>query len=243
MGNDRFPVTRLSAIVAASSANQEERTRAFEALVSAYWMPVYKYVRIKWNKPGEDARDLTQGFFAEAIEKNFFARYDPSKAKFRTFLRTCLDGFVANENKAASRIKRGGDATILSLDFDGAEEQLRIAAPPAAGAIDEYFEKEWARSVFSLALEGFRAQMLGAGKETHLQLFERYVLDADDDAPKTSYKALAAEFDLSTTDVTNYLALARREFRRIVLEKLRELTATDEEFRREARALLGVDPQ
>ena len=243
MGNDRFPVTRLSAIVGTSSPNPEERTRAFEVLVSAYWMPVYKYVRIKWNKQREDARDLTQGFFAEAIEKNFFARFDPSKAKFRTFLRTCLDGFVANENKAASRIKRGGDATILSLDVDGAEEQLRIAAPPAAGATDEYFEKEWARSVFSLALESFRARMLDAGKETHLRLFERYVLDAGDEAPKTSYKALAAEFNLSTTDVTNYLALARREFRRIVLEKLRELTATDEEFHREARALLGVDPR
>jgi RNA polymerase sigma factor (sigma-70 family) len=243
MGNDRFPVTRLSAIVAASSTDQEERTRAFGVLVSAYWMPVYKYIRIKWNKPSEDARDLTQGFFAEAIEKNFFARFDPSKAKFRTFLRTCLDGFVANENKAASRIKRGGAATILSLDFDGAEDQLTIAARPAAGAIDEYFEQEWARSVFSLALESFRAQMLNAGKETHLRLFERYVLDADNEAPKTTYKALAAEFNLSTTDVTNYLALARREFRRIVLEKLRELTATDEEFRREARALLGVDPR
>ena len=243
MGNDRFPVTRLSDIVAASSANQEERTRAFESLIAAYWMPVYKYVRIKWNKPTEDARDLTQGFFLEAMEKNFFGRYDPSKARFRTFLRTCLDGFVANENKAASRIKRGGDATILSLDFDGAEDQLRIAAPPAAGAIDEYFEQEWARSVFSLALESFRAQMLNSGKETHLRLFERYVLDADDEAPKTSYKALATEFNLATTDVTNYLALARREFRRIVLEKLRELTTTDEEFRREARALLGVDPR
>lgn len=243
MGNDKFPVTRLSAIVASSSANQEERIRAFEALVSAYWMPVYKYIRLKWNKASEDARDLTQGFFAEAIEKNFFARFDPSKAKFRTFLRTCLDGFVANENKAANRKKRGGDATILSLDFDGAEEQLRIAAPPGAGAIDEYFDKEWARSVFSLALETFRARMLDAGRKTHLQLFERYVLDAEDEAPKTSYKALATEFNLSTTDITNYLALARREFRRAVLEKLRELTATDEEFRREARSLLGVDAQ
>jgi DNA-directed RNA polymerase specialized sigma24 family protein len=243
MGDHRFPVTRLSAIVAASSSNQEERSRAFEVLVSAYWMPVYKYVRIKWNKPSEDARDLTQGFFAQAIEKNFFARFDPSKAKFRTFLRTCLDGFVANENKAAGRKKRGGDSTILSLDFDGAEEQLRIATPPAADRIDEYFDREWARSVFTLALEGFRGEMVSAGKGTHLRLFERYVLDADDDAPKTSYKALAAEFNLSTTDVTNYLALARREFRRIVLEKLRALTATDDEFRREARALLGVDPQ
>ena len=133
---------------------------------------------------------------------------------------------------------------MLSLDFDGAEEQLRIAAPPAAGALDDYFDKEWARSVFSLALEDFRAQMVSAGKDTHLTLFERYVLDAEeDDGPRTSYKALAAEFNLSTTDVTNYLALGRREFRRIVLEKLRALTATDDEFRREARALLGVDPQ
>lgn len=239
---DRFPVTRLSAIVAASSSNEEERTRAFEVLIAAYWMPVYKYVRIKWNKPTEDARDLTQGFFLEAMEKNFFGRYDASKARFRTFLRTCLDGFVANENKAAGRIKRGGAATILSLDFDGAEEQLKIGSPPAANAIDDYFEKEWARSVFSLALESFRALMIESGKVTHLKLFERYVLDAENETPKTSYKALAAEFNVSTSDVTNYLALARREFRRIVLEKLREMTTTDEEYRREARALLGADP-
>ncbi|MEK6320237.1 MAG: hypothetical protein AABN33_01000 [Acidobacteriota bacterium] len=239
---DRFPVTRLSAIVAASSSNEEERTRAFEVLIAAYWMPVYKYVRIKWNKPTEDARDLTQGFFLEAMEKNFFGRYDASKARFRTFLRTCLDGFVANENKAAGRIKRGGAATILSLDFDGAEEQLKIGSPPAAKAIDDYFEKEWARSVFSLALESFRARMVESGKVTHLKLFERYVLDADNETPKTSYKALAAEFNVSTSDVTNFLALARREFRRIVLEKLREMTTTDEEYHREARALLGADP-
>ena len=243
-GSGRFPVTRLSAIIGTSSSNPEERTRAFESLVSAYWMPVYKYVRIKWNKPTEDARDLTQSFFAEAIEKDFFARFDPSKAKFRTFLRTCLDGFVANENKAAGRLKRGGGATILSLDFDDAEEQLRIAGPfPTPFAIDSYFEREWARSVFSLALESFRKQMIDAARETHLRIFERYVLNADDASAKVSYKDLASEFDISATDVTNYLALARREFRRIVLEKLRELTANDEEYRREARALLGVYPE
>jgi DNA-directed RNA polymerase specialized sigma24 family protein len=239
---DRFPVTRLSAIVGTTSSNPEERTRAFEALIAAYWMPVYKYVRIKWNKPSEDARDLTQGFFAEAMSKDFFGRYEPSKAKFRTFLRTCLDGFVANENKAAGRQKRGGDATILSLDFDGAEEQLRVATPPADGAINDYFEKEFARSVFSLALESFRTQMLNAGKDIHLKLFERYILDEEEGSSKSSYKSLSAEFEISTSDVTNYLAYGRREFRRIVLERLRELTASDDEFRREARALLGVTP-
>src|ERR1041384_8643173 len=91
-GSGRFPVTRLSAIIGTASSNPEERSRAFEALVSAYWMPVYKYVRIKWNKPAEDARDLTQGVFAEAIEKDFFATVDPSKAKSRTFLPPRLSG-------------------------------------------------------------------------------------------------------------------------------------------------------
>jgi hypothetical protein len=141
-------------------------------------------------------------------------------------------------------MKRGGGATILSLDFDGAEEQLRIAGPaPTAAAIDNYFAKEWARSVFTLALDSFRAQMLAANKATHLKLFELYVLEAEDDGSKTSYKDLAARFGIPTTDVTNYLAFARREFRRVVLEKLREVTATDEEYHREARALLGVDPR
>lgn len=240
--SDRFPITRISAIVAARSDDHAERTRAFEALIAAYWMPAYKYIRLKWNKSTEDAKDLTQGFFTEAMQKNFFDRYDPSKAKFRTFLRTCLDGFVANENKAASRVKRGGSATILSLDFEGAESQLMSAALPPANAIDEYFDREWSRSVLSLSLESFRAEMTEAGKTTHLRLFERYVMD-DDDRSKPSYKALAAEFSVSIGDVTNYLAYARREFRRIVLEKLRELTATDDEFHREARALLGVDPE
>ena len=51
----------------------------------------------------------------------------------------------------------------------------------------------------------------------------------------------AKEFDLDPATVNNYLAAARRDFRRVVLEKLREITATDEEFRTEARSLLGVD--
>ncbi|HEV8485068.1 MAG TPA: sigma-70 family RNA polymerase sigma factor [Blastocatellia bacterium] len=238
---DKFPITRLSAIVAAGSEDQAERARAFDLLVAAYWMPVYKYIRIKFGKSSEDAKDLTQGFFVAAIEKNFFHHYDPARARFRTFLRTCLDGFVSNEEKAARRIKRGGNAVILSLDFDSAEDQLALGETPAPNATDDYFEAEWVRSVLGLAVDALRSELLAGGKEIYFRLFDRYVLEDPDSPP--SYKDLAREFDLSVSNVTNYLASARREFRRIVLERLRELTATDEEFRREARTLLGVDPQ
>ena len=59
-----------------------------------------------------------------AFEKNYVERYDPAKAKFRTFLRTCLDRFVQNQQKADRAEKRGGGATLLSLDFPGAEREL-----------------------------------------------------------------------------------------------------------------------
>ena len=75
---------------------------------------------------------------------------------------------------------------------------------------------------------------------TQFRLFERYDL-AETAAP--SYAELADEFGISSTTVTNYLAWARREFRRCVLDQLREITGSDEEFRREARSLLGIRPK
>jgi RNA polymerase sigma factor (sigma-70 family) len=238
--HEQFPLTRWSAILATRSDNAAERQRSFEVLIAAYWKPVYKYLRLKWNKSNEDAKDLTQGFFAQALEKGYFQNYDPAKARFRTFLRTCLDGYVANENKAAQRQKRGGGAQFVPLDFEGAEGELRHLEIVDDENVEEYFEKEWLRSLFSLALDTLRRECEARNRRVHFQLFERYDLD-ETGSQQLTYDQLAAEFNLSASNVTNYLAVVRREFRRILLEKLRELTATDEEFHHEARMVLGVD--
>lgn len=237
----RFPTTRWSAVVAARSGDAGERRRAFEALIAAYWKPVYKYVRARWGKSNEDAKDLTQEFFTRLIEKEFLESYDPAKARLRTFLRVCVDGLVANEEKAARRLKRGGGASILPLDFEAAESELACVAPPAPGAVEEFFEKEFVRSLFALAVEQLRAECEAKGKARHFRLFERY--DLEDHERQQTYQQLAGEFGIAVTDVTNYLAYARREFRRIALEKLREMSGSEEEFRREARALLGAEPK
>lgn len=237
--HERFPLTRWSALIAVRSENAEERQRSFAVLIAAYWKPVYKYLRLKWRKSNEDAKDLTQGFFAQAMEKGYFQNYDPAKARFRTFLRTCLDGYVANANKAEQRLKRGGEAQMLSLDFENAEGELHHVEIADHENVEAYFEKEWLRSLFSLALETLRAECEAKQRALHFKLFERYDLE-ESNTSRLTYDQLAAEFGLTTTTVTNYLALVRREFRRIVLEKLRELTATEEEFQQEARAVLGV---
>jgi hypothetical protein len=236
----RFPETNQSAIVRARSTDQIVRQRAFETILESYWKPVYKYIRFKWHNTNEDAKDLTQGFFADAYEKDHFAKYDSSKASFQTFLRTCLDGFVANERKAGARLKRGGACEHFQFDFVSAEDELSLHATAPEVNPDEYFHREWVRWMFTLAVEALRRRCVEAGKEIQFQLFERYDL-ADDNAENPSYASLGREFGLDTITVTNYLAAARRDFRRVVLDKLREITATEEEFRNEARSLLGVD--
>jgi DNA-directed RNA polymerase specialized sigma24 family protein len=236
----RFPLTQRSLVAGASSDDPRVRELAYEAIIRNYWKPAYKYIRIKWQQSNEDAKDLTQSFFATSLEKEFFRSYDHSKASFRTFLRICLDSFVANERKAGTRLKRGGMVGFVSLDFEEAESELALNTLADDLSMEDYFRNEWIRGLFTFAVEQLKQQLDAAGKPVHFALFELYDLDHDaEDA--LSYAALAERFGLPVTSVTNYLAAARREFRRIVLEKLKEVTVTEDEFRSEARLLLGVE--
>src|SRR6266851_3187822 len=242
-GADRFPVTRCTVINAVKSEDPAEQARALDILFSAYWKPVYKYVRLRWNRPTEDAQDLTQGFFAELLERELLAKYEPAKSKLRTYLRLCVDSFVMNQEKATRRQKRGGNLTHVALDSQAAEGELAgatidAASIPSPESLEEFFEKEWVRSLFALAVEDLRKFCAERERERTFRLFEDYDLSGD---PETSYEKLAAEYAIPVTDVTNALSWARREFRRIALERLREIYGSDEEFYREARAVFGSD--
>lgn len=237
---NRFPVTSHSAIVAAASRDAEVRQRALETIVASYWKPAYKYIRIKWQASNEDAKDLTQSFFTTAIEKGYFAGYEAEKASFQTFFRTCLDRFVVNQKKSEQRLKRGAGADHLSLDFAGAENELVSNLPAADLNAEDFFHREWVRSLFTLSVETLEERYTQTGRDIQFKIFELYDLRESVEG-KASYGSLATEFGLKVTDVTNYLAAARRDFRKILLEKVRELTGTEAEYQTEVRALLGID--
>ena len=240
-GGENFPPTRWSVVAAARSDDSAERARALDVLFAAYWKPVYKYIRLKFSQPPEEAQDLTQGFFAKLLERKLLSRFTPEKSRLRTYMRLCADSFVLNEIKHAGRQKRGGNAVHLALDFSAAEGELYVqtidpASIPSEEKFEELFEKEWIRSLFATAVRKFRETCASGGKTSTFALFEAYDL-AEDDPP--SYVQLAQTHGLSISDVTNRLAWARREFRSLAKEELRGLCSTDEEFARESRTLFG----
>ena len=236
---ERFPVTRSTLLQEIGSPDLEVRRRALGTLIQVYWRPVYGYLRLRWGQSRQDAEDLTQEFFLRAMEGNYFERYDPSIARFRTFLRTCLDGFMANIGRAAGRQKRGGGSTWLSLDFDLAEADLAGVSVEGEQEMDRFFHQEWVRGVLALSVTGLKEHCEGHRKALAFEVFQRYDIDAAESARPT-YQSLADALGQPVTQVTNHLAYARREFRRIVLERLRDLTASDAEFRAEAESLLGI---
>jgi RNA polymerase sigma factor (sigma-70 family) len=233
-----FPLTRLSVIERLRSPERHDvREGAFGDLVEGYWKPVYKYLRLRWRLQPEEAEDLTQGFFAEAFEHAWFTRFDPEKARFRTFVRLCVDRLVMNRQQAARRAKRGGEARILQLDFAHAEhEVVRYASQPPEA--EDFFKREFVRALFDRAVRRLREDYCSRGRDCHWRLFERYDLTPE---PRESYAALAAEFQLTPGQVTGYLAQARGAFRTHAIAELKALCGSPEEFRREARELLGLE--
>lgn len=230
-----FPATHLSLVRRVRSGDPEIRSRAQEGLATIYWRPIYAHIRLAHRQEPADAEDLTQGFFEHALRRDLFARFDPSRARFRTFVRTCVDSYVANVRQAERRQKRGGGNVFVSIDRADVDHRLTNDLD-----VDEVFQREWARSVFATAVDRLRAKYVAAGRDVHVALFEAYDLAASD-ADRPTYAQLAENHGIPVTQVTNWLAATRRDLRAIVLETLRDLTASDEEFRDEARALLGRD--
>jgi RNA polymerase sigma factor (sigma-70 family) len=217
----RFPSTQISLLEAAAGGLSDA---ALDRVIAMYWKPVYRFVRLKFRKNNEDAKDLTQSFFAGAIERGLLARFDPAKASFRTYLRMAVERFAANEYAAENRQKRGG-----GISFEPVDEQFALST---AESPEQIFEREWQRQLFALALDDLCTLCDSAGKQVQFRIFAAYDL-AESDRP--SYASLAAEHGVTEATVTNYLSWARRTLRALATDRMRGVTPDERELRDEMR--------
>jgi DNA-directed RNA polymerase specialized sigma24 family protein len=97
----------------------------------------------------------------------------------------------------------------MAFDFETAERELASTEPTP----EDVFLREWEREVFARALADLKA----LGKPIPWRVFEQYDLC---DEPRPSYAELAAEHGIPVTTVTNHLAWARRELRRLARARM-----------------------
>ena len=231
-----FPPTHHSVIERVRSSDADVRRLAFGDLAGGYWRAAYHYLRLQWHFKEEDAEDAVQAFFTTAFEKQYLEKFDPAKARFRTFLRTCLDRFAQNTLKAERAAKRGGSVQLLSLDFAGAERELP-RLPPVIGDAERFFHDETMRALFTRAVDRMRRDFAAANRQVVMEVFERHDLSP---GPTTTYASIASDLAISVAQVTNHLHAARQAFREAALDELRAISASEEDFHDDARAMFGA---
>lgn len=234
-----FPETSWGLIHRCRDVREASFRDGFDRLFRKYWGPVYLFVLRNWAKNPEEAKDLTQDFFASLIERDALRGVDAEKGRFRSFICAALRNFLANARRAERAKKRRPDQALVSLDRPDLVRG-RLAVPEAlAPDPNVQFDEDWKRAVLDAVLEELRPRAAAAGKEILVDLLVRYDLDKKAGERQT-YGDLALEFGLTVFQVRNGLHWIRKEFMEALRRELEDQVSTDEDYRLEAGELFGM---
>ena len=215
-GRRRFATTRWSLVLAAGADPSEQAARALAELCADYWYPLYAYVRRRGYE-AEDARDLTQAFFAKLLEKNDLTAADPTRGRFRSFLLTSMKNFLASEWRRQATVKRGGSVELVSIDYEDAESRYRVE-PAHALTPEAIYERRWALALLDRAVDDVRTWYAGRGKTELFDALKEYL---GHDPGGVPYRELSQQLDQSEVALRTALSRLRARWR----ERLRELVA------------------
>jgi RNA polymerase sigma-70 factor (ECF subfamily) len=230
----RWATTSWTQVLAARDAPSGEARQALEDLCQAYWYPLYAFVRHQGYDPDE-ARDLTQAYFAELLEKDYLADFDPDRGRFRVFLRTSMKHFLSKEREKAGAWKRGGRTNTVSLDAD---VETRYQLEPVDRLTPEtLYERRWALTLVERVLAKIREESREAGREKE---FDRLKGLLTGQQPRAPYRELAAELDTTEDAVKAAIHRLRQRFGQRLRDEIGATVASPEEVDDEVRHLLGV---
>lgn len=227
-----FATTHWTLVMDAADSQAEGATKALEQLCATYWYPLYAYVR-RTGRNADEARDLTQEFFARVLEKKILKVADQQRGKFRTFLLTALKNFLAKEHEKAGRQKRGGGATHLSLDFQDAEGRY-LHEPSHEQAPDLIFEREWAKALLQRVLLRLREEFVTAGQQERFDGLCPHLVEPEESA---SYAETAARLGLSEGAVKTAMHRLRARYRELYREEIAKLVGGPNEVDAEIQHL------
>lgn len=197
-----FPTTQWTLIERATAADPEERAQALEEICTQYWPPVYAYIRARGHAP-HDAEDLTQDFFAELLQRNDLGKVDASVGKLRSYLLTATKNHLINAHRQGTRLKRGGNAVILSIDT--VSEGSHCVIPELLDALtpDRVYERQWAITLMQGVVTALEKRYIEKGQAALFHALKPFITAARQPA------ATALTQQLGMSDIAFRVAIHR----------------------------------
>ena len=232
---EAFKTTQWSVILSAGAVSDSVSRRALERLCSAYWFPIFAYVRRQGRSP-EDAQDLTQEFFARFLEHGYFARADRDRGRFRTFLLTSLKHFLNEDWKKSTRIKRGGLNALQPLSIDDAE--LRYAAGfRDTLSPDHLYELRWAEALLERVLHQLQCDYAATGRGEIYRQLQQFLWGRQ---AELSYADMGTRLGMNEGAVKVAVHRLRQRFRQLLHQEVAQTVEHGGEIEAELRYLLEV---
>jgi RNA polymerase sigma-70 factor (ECF subfamily) len=230
-----FSTTHWSVVLSAGQASSSQASESLEKLCHAYWPPLYSYIR-RQGHGMEEAQDLTQAFFAKLLKKNFWARADPQKGRFRSFLLTALRQFLADERDRVRTAKRGGGVSFISFDEQASEERFLEGASQNLSS-EQQFDRHWAATVLEQARTRLRQECVASGKSA---LYDRISLVEGKDANPVPHALIAQELGTSVSAIKSAVSRLRARYGELVRQEVAHTVPNPAEIEEEIRHLLSV---
>jgi len=230
-----FATTHWSVILTAKDRSTTSAQEALEKLCSAYWYPVYSYIR-RGGYNAADAEDLTQSFFARLLQSDWLANVAPHKGKFRSFLLTAINHGLVDEARRAKSQKRGGEQKLVSLQEEQAEERYQ-SEPGSDLTPEKLFDRRWAVAVLDQAVARLRQEFSAAGKTRHFELLREFLSCETTDG---AYAAAAQQLQTSCSTVAVLVHRLRLRYRELVREEVAQTVCLGTEVDEEMRYLLEI---
>jgi RNA polymerase sigma-70 factor (ECF subfamily) len=235
-GAAAFTTTHWSVVLAAQgqSAAADE---ALERLCSTYWRPIYGFVRRRGVRP-EEAKDLTQGFFALLLERRDLNKVRQEKGRLRSYLLTSLKHFLIDERNRAMAIKRGKGQQLIPLD--AVSERERIGFEPSETlAADQIYERRWALSVLDQVLARLGGEYRDAGP-AFAGLFDHLQKSLTDEPDRPTPADTAREFRMTESAVRQASYRLRQRYRQLLREEIAHTVMLPGDIEDELRHLIAV---
>lgn len=227
-----FATTRWTLVISAGRRTSPESEEALDALCRAYWYPLYAYVRRRGYQR-EDAEDLTQGFFARFLARNYLEQLSGERGRFRAFLLASLKHYLANDYDRATCQKRGGDPAPLSLDWRAAAERFQIE--PAGGqSPDQAYDREWAVALLERVLDRLRDECATRGLAAWFEVLRPFLAVGKG---ALSYRDAATQLGSAEGAVRVAVHRLRRRYRELLREEIAGTLADPAQVEEELRAL------
>ena len=231
-----FQPTRWTLIAEAKGSDKAAAQTALGELCTAYWYPLYAYVRRQGRSP-EDAEDAVQGFFERLLERDAFADAATERGKLRSFLIYQMDCFLADETRHRTAAKRGGGVPALSME----EAETRYSAEPSTAQTPEtLYHRRWALTLLEEAMADLESQFLTEGKSGEFALLKPALTEPTATALDTSAAALA--LGIPRDQVRVRVHRLRTAFRKLLLVRISATlhTSRRDELDAEMRELMAA---